>query len=203
MTPPTTTPATSTPPAADPKRPVVLIVDDDRNTREGLQRALRGRYEVRLAENAARGWEQLADGGVDVLLSDLRMPGEDGLALLRRVRAHHPGTIAILLTAYGSVETAVEAMKEGAFDFLTKPVNLDHLEMLIARGLRSRDMESRNRELKAQLDRKYGMESLVGESPAMQQVFEIVRQAAPTGATVLIQGPSGTGKELVARPSTA
>lgn len=188
---------TDTPsPAA--KRPVILIVDDDRNTREGLQRALQRHYAVRLAEDAPRALEQLADDDVDVLLSDLRMPGLDGLGLLRRVLAQHPATVCILLTAYGSVETAVEAMKQGAYDFLTKPVNLDHLEMLIARALHSREMESRNRDLQVQLDRKYGMENIVGESPVMQRMFEIIRQAAPSSATVLVQGPSGTGKELVA-----
>jgi DNA-binding NtrC family response regulator len=183
----------------EPKRPVILIVDDDRNTREGLQRALQRHYAVRLAEDATRALDLLADNEVDVLLSDLRMPGLDGMGLLRRVQAQHPATICILLTAYGSVETAVEAMKQGAYDFLTKPVNLDHLELLLERALRSRDMESRNRDLQSQLDRKYGMESIVGDSPPMQHVFDIVRQAAPTSATVLIQGPSGTGKELVAQ----
>jgi len=180
-------------------RPVVLIADDDRNTREGLQRALQRHYTIRLAEDANRALDQLADGEVDVLLSDLRMPGLDGLGLLRRVQAQHPSTVCILLTAYGSVETAVEAMKQGAYDFLTKPVNLDHLEMLISRALHSRDMETRNRDLQAQLDSKFGMERIVGESPVMQRVFDMVRQAAPTSATVLIQGPSGTGKELVAQ----
>jgi DNA-binding NtrC family response regulator len=177
---------------------MVLIVDDDRNTREGLQRALQRRYRVRLAEDGARALEMLADNEVDVLLSDLRMPGMDGLGLLRRVQAQHPATISILLTAYGSVESAVEAMKQGACDFLTKPVNLDHLELLIERALRARDMELNNRELRTQLDHKFGMENIVGDSPPMQQVFDIVRQAAPTTATVLIQGPSGTGKELIA-----
>ncbi len=181
------------------KRPIVLIVDDDRHTREGLQRALQRHYAVRLAEDANRALEQLADNEVDVLLSDLRMPGTDGLGLLRRAQAQHPATICILLTAYGSVETAVEAMKQGAYDFLTKPVNLDHLDLLIERALRSRNMEERNRDLQAQLDSKYGMESLIGDSPAMQRVFDTIRQAAPTAATVLIQGPSGTGKELVAQ----
>ena len=182
----------------NPKRSVILIVDDDRNTREGLQRALQRRYTVRLAEDATRALDLLADNEVDVLLSDLRMPGLDGMGLLRRVQAQHPATICILLTAYGSVETAVEAMKQGAYDFLVKPVNLDHLELLLERALRSRDMESRNRDLQSQLDQKYGMESIVGDSPPMQHVFDIIRQAAPTSATVLIQGPSGTGKELVA-----
>lgn len=180
------------------RMPVVLIVDDDKNTRDGLQRALRRRFEVRVAESAERAMEALSDDAVDVMLADLRMPGMDGLALLRRSQAQHPGTVAILLTAYGSVETAVEAMKQGAFDFLTKPVNLDHLEMLIDRALRTRDMEARNRELQAQLDSKFGLESLIGESVAMHQVFDVIRQAAPTQATVLVAGPSGTGKELVA-----
>jgi DNA-binding NtrC family response regulator len=181
-----------------PRRPVVLVVDDDRNTRDGLQRALRRRFDVRAAENADRAWDALSDGAVDVMLSDVRMPGTDGLALLRRVRARYPGVVCVLLTAYGNVETAVEAMKQGAYDFLTKPVNLDHLDLLIDRALRARDMESKNRELESQLDSKYGLENIVGESPAMQPVFDIIRQAAPTQATVLIQGPSGTGKELVA-----
>ena len=185
-------------PAPSDRRSVVLIVDDDKNTREGLQRALRARYDVRLAEDAARAMAALDDGEVDVMLTDLRMPGTDGLELLRRVQAHHPEVVCILLTAYGSVETAVEAMKQGAFDFLTKPVNLDHLDMLIARALRSRDMEQKNCDLELQLDSKYGFENLVGNAQAMQPVFDTIRQAAPTQATILITGASGTGKELVA-----
>ena len=180
------------------KRPVVLIVDDDKNTREGLQRALQAKYDVRLAEDAARAWDLLADGGVDVLVSDLRMPGMDGLGLLRRVQAQQPATICILVTAYGSVEIAVDAMKHGAYDFLTKPIHLDHLEMLIERALHARQIESHNRDLQAQLNQKFGMENILGHSSAMQQIFDIVRQAAPSCATVMIQGPSGTGKELVA-----
>ena len=181
------------------RRAVVLIVDDDKNTRDGLERALRTEYDVRLAENAERAMELLGDGTVDLLLSDLRMPGMDGLALLRRVHAQHPEVVCILLTAYGSVETAVEAMKQGAYDFLTKPVNLDHLEMLIERALRARAMEAENRRLQAQLDSKFGLENIIGNSPAMQPVFDMVRQAAPTQATVLIRGASGTGKELIAQ----
>jgi two-component system response regulator AtoC len=185
------------PPTPD-DRPVILIVDDDKNTREGLQRALRTRFEVRLAENAARAMEALGDDSVDVMLTDMRMPGMDGLELLKRVQAHHPDVICILLTAYGSVETAVEAMKQGAYDFLTKPVNLDHLDMLIARALRSRDIETKNRDLEQQLDNKYGFENIIGNAQVMQPIFDTIRQAAPTQATVLITGASGTGKELVA-----
>ena len=185
-------------PASAGRRFVILIVDDDKHTREGLQRALRARYDVRLAEDARHALEALGDGEVDVMLTDLRMPGTDGLELLRRAQALHPEVVCILLTAYGSVETAVEAMKQGAYDFLTKPVNLDHLDMLIARALRSRDMEQKNRDLERQLDSKYGFENLVGNAQAMQPVFDTIRQAAPTQATILITGASGTGKELVA-----
>jgi DNA-binding NtrC family response regulator len=128
----------------------------------------------------------------------MRMPGMDGLELLKRVHAHHADVICILLTAYGSVETAVEAMKQGAYDFLTKPVNLDHLDMLIERALRSRDIESKNLNLEQQLDNKYGLENIIGNAQSMQPVFDTIRQAAPTQATVLITGASGTGKELVA-----
>ena len=199
-------PTTSPPPGelpqmssnTTPRRPVTLIVDDDKNTREGLQRALRSKYEVRLAESAARALDLLSDGAVDVMLTDMRMPGMDGLELLRRAQALHPEVVCILLTAYGSVETAVEAMKQGAYDFLTKPVNLDHLDMLIARALRSRDMEQKNRDLERQLDSKYGFENIIGNAQAMQPVFDTIRQAAPTQATILITGASGTGKELVA-----
>ena len=179
-------------------RPVILVVDDDRNTREGLQRALRSRYEVRLAENAQRAMEALADDNVDIMLSDMRMPGMDGLELLKRTHAHHPRVVTILLTAYGSVETAVEAMKQGAYDFLTKPISLNHLDMLIERALHSREIETKNRDLEQQLDRKYGFENIIGDSPAMQPIFDTIRQAAPSQATVLITGASGTGKELVA-----
>jgi two-component system response regulator AtoC len=176
----------------------VLVVDDDKNTRDGLQRALRHRFDVRTAESADAALAALADGAVDVMLSDVRMPGEDGISLLKRVQSRHPSVSCILITAYGSVETAVEAMKQGAFDFLTKPVNLDRLELLIDRALHTRDVEAKNQALEAQLDKKFGLESIIGSSPAMQELFDVIRQVAPTQASVLIQGPSGTGKELVA-----
>ena len=159
---------------------------------------MRRTYDVTLAESAETALQMLDATTVDIMLTDLRMPGMDGLALVRTVLTHAPGTICILLTAYGSVETAVEAMKIGAFDFLTKPVNLDHLDILLKRALRSRDVESENLNLHEQLDSKYGMESIVGNSRRMQQVFDVIRQVAPTQANVLVQGESGTGKELVA-----
>ena len=180
-------------------RPVILIVDDEKNTREGLARALRDEYAVAQAENGQRALEWLEMHSADVVLSDLRMPGMDGMTLLSRLLGRDPRPVLILLTAYGSIETAVEAMKRGAYDFLTKPVNLDRLELLLKRALSERRLGAENQRLKAQLDSKYGFEKILGTSAAMQEVFDTIRQVAPTRATVLIQGESGTGKELVAR----
>ena len=180
-------------------KPVILIVDDEKNTREGLARALRDEYAVAEAENGLRALEWLETHHADVVLSDLRMPGLDGMALLSRLLGRDPRPVLILLTAYGNIETAVEAMKRGAYDFLAKPVNLDRLELLLKRALTERQMGAENQRLKAQLDSKYGFENILGTSAAMQEVFDTIRQAAPTRATVLIQGESGTGKELVAR----
>ncbi|MGI5869840.1 MAG: sigma-54-dependent transcriptional regulator [Kiritimatiellia bacterium] len=177
----------------------VLVVDDEMNTREGLARALRRDCEVVLAESAETALKALAERPIDVMLSDVRMPGMDGLELLREALRLHPDLVVIMLTAYGSVETAVEAMKLGAADFLTKPVNLDHLDITISKAIRQRALESENRALKSRLDAKFGLENIVGSSPAMERLFDVIRQAAPTQATVLIEGASGTGKELVAQ----
>lgn len=189
-----------------PDKAKILIVDDDRNTREGLERALKFSYRVYLARDAASALECLGKEEIAVILSDMRMPGLSGLEFLREVREKHPDTIFILLTAYGSVETAVEAMKAGAHDFLTKPVNLDHLDLMIERALgqrslskRASELQKQNKALKSQLDEKFSMGNIIGSSAAMQPVFNIIKAAAPTGATVLVTGPSGTGKELVAR----
>jgi DNA-binding NtrC family response regulator len=180
------------------KKPSILIVDDEKNSREGLARALQRHYDVHLADSGARALEQLAAQPVDVLLSDVRMPGMDGLTLLQRAMARSPQPVCIMLTAYGNVETAVEAMKRGAYDFLTKPINLDRLDLVLRRALHSRHIEAENRQLHEQLDSKYGMTNIVGQSTAMQEMFDTIRQVAPSRATVLIQGESGTGKELVA-----
>jgi DNA-binding NtrC family response regulator len=179
-------------------KPFVLIVDDDKNTRDGLERALHNNYAVQTVESADRALRIMEDRDVDVMLSDVRMPGMDGLTLLQRALGRNPKLVCILLTAYGNVETAVEAMKRGAFDFLMKPVNLDHLDLVLRRALHSRDVESENTDLRVQLDDKFNLQNIIGSSPVMQQVFDMIRQAGPTQATVLIQGESGTGKELVA-----
>lgn len=181
-----------------PKRPVVLIVDDDKNTRDGLDRALRREWDVLLAESGERALQILDENEIQVMLSDVRMPGIDGITLMQRALAKMPGLICILLTAYGNVEVAVEAMKNGAYDFLAKPINLDHLDIQLKRAMRTREMESENINLRTQLDSKYGLENIIGNTRVMNELFEMIRQAAPTQATILIQGETGTGKELVA-----
>ncbi len=180
-------------------RPTVLIVDDERATRGGLERALHDRYNVLLAEDGQKAMGLLESQHVDVLLTDLKMPGIDGMALLRRANSLPSPPLCIMMTAYGSIENAVEAMHAGAYHYLTKPnINLDELELVIQRGLEGRRIVSENITLRAQLDKKFGMENIIGTSTAMQQVFDIVEQVAPTRATVLITGETGTGKELVA-----
>ncbi|NNJ70803.1 MAG: sigma-54-dependent Fis family transcriptional regulator [Kiritimatiellales bacterium] len=180
-------------------KPVVLIVDDEKSARDGLVRALQRDYRVFAAENGTSALEVLASQSVDVLLSDVRMPGMDGITLMQRALANHPELTCIILTAYGDVDVAVEAMKQGATDFMTKPINLDKLELVLGRVLKAKKIELENEQLKAQLDTKYGLENIIGRSAAMQEVFDTIRQVANSRATVLLQGESGTGKELVAK----
>jgi DNA-binding NtrC family response regulator len=180
-------------------KPTVLIVDDEKSARDGLVRALRRDYLVFAAENGAAALEVLASQQIDVLLSDVRMPGMDGITLMQRALANNPELTVIILTAYGDVELAVKAMKLGATDFMTKPINLDKLELVLDRLLKAKKIELENMQLKVQLDSKYGLENIIGRSPAMQEVFDTIRQVAQSRATVLIQGESGTGKELVAK----
>jgi DNA-binding NtrC family response regulator len=177
--------------------PVVLVIDDERNTREGLRRAFRHKYEILLAENATNGLDLLHDNDVDVIVTDLRMPGMDGMALTREITAKENAPIVIMLTAYGSLETSVQAMNVGAYDYLTKPIDLDSLEMVIDRGLETRRERQANDT--GSDDSRGGFDGIVGRSKAMIDVFETVRQVADARSTVLLTGESGTGKELFAR----
>jgi DNA-binding NtrC family response regulator len=181
------------------KQPTILIVDDERNTREGLQRALQDRYNVLLAEDSQKAVQALESTPVDVMLTDLRMPGGDGIGLLRRALSLSNPPVCIMMTAYGSIENAVLAMQAGAYHYVTKPVNLDELELVIHRALNNRRVEAENVNLHEQIDQKYGLENIIGESASMRQVFETIQQVAPSRATVLIAGATGTGKELIAK----
>lgn len=180
-------------------KPALLIVEDEKNTREGLARALQKRYSILMADSAEAALKLMDENEIDLVVTDLRLPGMDGVEFVRRAAAHASQPLCILLTAFGSIETAVEAMRSGAADFLTKPVNLDQLELVIDRAFRSRRLEAENRDLRRQLDKRYGIETLIGRSPNMEEMFDTIQQVAPTRTTVLIQGESGTGKELVAR----
>jgi DNA-binding NtrC family response regulator len=181
-------------------KPQLLIADDEKPTREGLRAALEDRFDVYVAEDAATALQLLEREHFAVLLTDLRMPGDDGVALITRAKSLARPPICILMTAYGSEEVAVEAMKRGADDYISKGrLQIDELEMRIARALRRQDLESENRALRQRLDTRFGLENIVGQSPAMEEVFEVVRQVAPTRATVLLLGESGTGKELIAK----
>ncbi len=185
------------------KSKTLLIVDDEKHTREGLRRSLEedDDFEVYTAADVAGAVSLLETESVDLLLTDLRLGADDGMTLIDRALKMPTPPVCIMMTAYGSVDTAVEAMKRGAYDFVTKPVNLDKLEILIRRALRGKEVETENKELRQQVQKSSGrgLEALIGTSAPMEAVFDTIRQVAPTRATVLIEGESGTGKELVAR----
>jgi DNA-binding NtrC family response regulator len=177
----------------------VLLVDDDRLSREAMVEWLRSEGFDVLAVGDGQAAVQHIHDGIAVIVTDLKMPRTDGLELLRRARERVPHAAVILITAYGTVETAVAALKEGAFDYLTKPVKPDDLANKVRQAVAQRAMAAEIACLHAQLNERYGFENLVGKSPAMRAVFEKVRLVADTKSTVLITGESGTGKELVAR----
>ena len=180
-------------------QPTILIVDDEKHTRDGLRRLLEDEYDTYVAEDIRGAMDVLEREPIDVLITDLRLGGDDGMVLIERaLKLPHP-PISIMMTAYGTVDTAVEAMKRGAYDFVTKPLNLDKVEMLIARALASRRMEQENRALRQQIDERYGLENIIGESPALREVLDTIKQVAPSSANVLVEGESGTGKELAAQ----
>jgi len=169
-------------------------------TRDGLRAALEERYDVYVAEDAAAATALLEKDNFAVLLTDLRLPGDDGLKLIKRAKSLARPPVCILMTAYGSEDVAVDAMKQGADDYISKGrLEIPELEMRIARAARSQSLEAENVQLRKQLDTRFGVENLIGESPAMKEVLEAVQQVAPTRATVLLLGESGTGKEMVAR----
>ncbi len=179
--------------------PSVLIVDDEKHTREGLQQALEDNYDVTIASSVDEAFNLFEAQEFDVILTDLRMPGKSGLKLIDKALAlpNHPAVL--MMTAYGSIETAVEAMKRGAVDFLTKPVNIERLEMLIQRALKSKTLEVEVKQLQERLDEKYSFNGIVGHSAKLHDVLGRVKLVAPSKATILIEGESGTGKELVAQ----
>jgi DNA-binding NtrC family response regulator len=177
----------------------VLIVDDEKNTRDGLRLSLEDEFDVYVAANIAEAEEILKSDTVHVMLTDLRLGGESGMDLITQTLARPKPPTCILMTAYGSVDVAVEAMKKGAYDYVSKPLNIDELEIIIKRAIRSRSVEEENVALKAQFTERYGVENIIGHSAVMQPVFDMIRQVAPSKANVLIEGESGTGKELVGR----
>jgi len=177
----------------------VLVVDDDSAIREALSRTLeKFGYEVILAEDGQAGLDRLREGEIHILLADLQMPRLSGQELLKAAKTIAPDVEVIVITGHGTVEDAVEAMKEGAYDFITKPFKRVQLERTIRRAAEKQALALQNRRLQARLDELQGAGRVVGTSPVMLKTLELVRQVAPSTATVLIQGESGTGKELIA-----
>jgi len=177
----------------------LLVVDDEKNIREGLAEALRGDgHDVVCAENGDEGWKIFSAGDIDLVITDLKMPGISGDELLKRILSSAPGFPVIILTGHGTVETAVNAMRDGAWDFLTKPVDLDHLSLKVKRALETRELFFQHRRMEEELERKRQFKSIISNSRNMREIFNTINKASPTKASVLITGESGVGKELVA-----
>ncbi len=177
----------------------ILVVDDEPNARTALAEILKEEgYSVETAADGFKALSRFEDFGPDLVLTDLKMPGMDGVELLKKLRVQVPDLPVVLMTAFGAVETAVSAMREGADDYLTKPLNTDELVLVIERCLERLRLRRETQELRTQLAERYRFDTIVGSSPEMQEVFKSVAQVAPSRATVLLTGESGTGKELVA-----
>ncbi len=182
------------------ERATILVVDDQAPAREILSRYLKTvGYEPMTAESVARAQEILEAETVDAVLVDLRMPGADGIEGLRQFKKYDAQLPVILVTAHATVESAVAAMKLGAFDYMRKPIEFDQLEIVVGRALEHRRLLKENRQLRAVIEDRYRLENLLGKSPPMQVLFDLIRKVGPAGVPVLITGESGTGKDLVAK----
>ncbi len=178
----------------------VLVVDDDESLRRVTQVQLeQAGFETRTAADGTEALRVLQKSPADLVITDLKMPGMSGLELLRRIRTDYPDVLVVMLTAFGTVESAVEAMKSGAYDYITKPVHPDELELVARRSLEHLQLVEENRALRSSLDAKYGFENIIGRSNSLLYVLDMSARAAQTGATVLIHGETGTGKELLAK----
>ena len=185
---------------SDPGRPQALVVDDEEMVRDLLDEILNGMgLGVDRASSGEEAIEMIRGQSYDLVLTDFRLPGVDGLAVLEAVREASPETNVIMITGFGSIAGAVDAMKRGAFDYLTKPFSVDVVEVVVRKALEIRRLRDENRSLRSQLVPNYRFEDLVGKSKAMQEIFDLIETMAQSRATVLVTGESGTGKELVAR----
>ncbi|OGW36158.1 MAG: Fis family transcriptional regulator [Nitrospirae bacterium GWD2_57_9] len=178
----------------------ILIVDDEQSMRDFLSIMLKKEgYDVVAAETGQDALKAVQTEIFDLVISDVKMPGMDGIDVLKTVKEVSPETVVIMITAYATAETAVEAMKRGAYDYITKPFKVDEIKLIIQKALEKRHLRKENILLKREMESRQGFESFIGNSQAMQKVFLLIRQVANTNSTVLISGESGTGKELVAR----
>jgi two-component system response regulator PilR (NtrC family) len=178
----------------------ILVVDDEESIREFLEIMLRKEgYEVTTAEDGQKALDTIKKKSFDLVISDLQMPNMTGLELLKNVRDQYPDLLFMMITAFGTTETAVEAMKLGAYDYITKPFKIDEVRIVIGNALRSKNLEVENRTLKKELGKEYSFQSLVGNSESMHRIFDMVKRVSGTPTNVLITGESGTGKEVVAK----
>jgi two-component system NtrC family response regulator len=177
----------------------VLIAEDEEKMRRILEVNLQDRYRILLAKNGEEALRMFKENEVNLLLTDMRMPERDGLSLLHEVKRLRQEIPVILITAYGTIESAVDAMKEGAIDYLLKPIKMEEVERVIERALLQADLIDENRQLKEEIKSLYGLDTMISKHPKIIEIMEIVRQVADSKATVLIEGESGTGKELAAR----
>lgn len=178
----------------------VLVVDDEESIREFLEIMLRKEgYEVTCVEDGQKALDTIGKKSFDLVISDLQMPNMTGIELLRNVRDTYPDLLFMMITAFGTTETAVEAMKLGAYDYITKPFKIDEVRINIANALRSKNLEVENRTLKKELTREYSFQNLVGNSEAMHRIYEMIKRVSQTPTNVLVTGESGTGKEMVAK----
>ena len=180
----------------------ILLVDDDESLRWVTQAQLQqGEFEVNAAADGNEALKNIQQAPPDLVITDLKMSGMSGLELLRKIRTDYPEILVILVTAFGTVENAVEAMKAGAYDYVTKPVNMDELRLIVSRGLEHLDLQEEVRVLRSTLDKKYGFENILGQSKSLLYVLDMASRAAQATSTVLIRGETGTGKECWRRLS--